>query len=99
MEVAAWWQELNRVDAWMDLTTRVLKKLEYPLLVMTLSYEEYRSILRHLLEVGLLAVGICRFMHQAIVHGLIKYQGHGIPSLYITQGIMHLEALLDAIPT
>ncbi len=50
------------------------------------------------LEGGLLAAGICRNMHWEIVHWPLHYQGLGIPSLYTTKGISHLEALLDAPP-
>ncbi len=82
----------------MDLTTRVIKKLEYSLAVTTFSSKECRLTLRHVLDAGLLATGICHFLYRAIMHGLLKYQGLGIPSLCTTQGITHVEALLDAIP-
>ncbi len=38
-------------------------------------------------------------MHHAIVHTPLKFQGLGIPSLYMTQGIIQLEALIDTLIT
>ncbi len=35
-------------------------------------------------------------MDQDIVHGPLKFQGLGMPSLYTSQGIAHAEALVDA---
>ncbi len=43
-------------------------------------------------------MGIYRKIHQEIVHGPLKYQGLGIPSLYMMQEITHVEALLDIPP-
>ncbi len=65
---------------------------------MTFSYNEYQAIFHLILEGGLQAVNICQSMHWEIVHRPLKYQGLGIPSLYMMQGITHVEALLDAQP-
>ncbi len=37
-------------------------------------------------------------MHQDIVHTPIRFQGVGILSLYLSQGIAHVEALLGTTP-
>ncbi len=89
---------LGHKDAWDDLTLRVMNFLEYPLPVTMFSYEECQKILQPALEVGLLASGICCNMHREIVHAPLQFQGLGIPSLYVAQGISHLEVLLDAPP-
>ncbi len=72
--------------------------LEYPLLVTTFSSEDCRGILQPALEVGLPTSGICQNMNRAIVHAPLCFQGLGIPSLYVSQGISHIEALLNEPP-
>ncbi len=37
-------------------------------------------------------------MNRTIVHAPLHFQGLGIPSVYISQGIAHIKALLDAPP-
>ncbi len=88
--------KLDCINAWNDLNDRVLKIPEYPLPVTTCICDEFRATFFPVLEGGHPVAGICRNMHQEIVHGQLKYQGLGISSLYTTQGTSHVEALLDA---
>ncbi len=45
------------MDAWLDLNTRVLKTLEYPLIVTILTFKECQRIFCPILEAGLLMQG------------------------------------------
>ncbi len=79
VSVASEWRDevktshLDQKDAWDNLTLRVMKSLEYPLLVTTFSYEECQNILQPALEAGLPASGICRNMHREIVHAPLQF--------------------------
>ncbi len=43
-------------------------------------------------------MGIIWNIYQEVLHGPFKYQGLGIPSLYTSQDISHVEGLLDTSP-
>ncbi len=58
-----WIGKLERMDAWMDLNTRVIKTLEYPLAVTNLMYDKSQVSFRLILDGGLLVGGMCRNMH------------------------------------
>ena len=74
-----------------------MKKLEYPLLALTLEKEECNKIMSPILMGGLPRIGICRTMARSLVYAPIKYQGLGIQNLYITQGVQHVKAILNHI--
>ncbi len=64
-QVAGWWKEeirtgyLDTRDAWRDLTTHIMKTLEYPLLAKTFITVECQCILQLALEGGLHVFRIC----------------------------------------
>ncbi len=89
---------LDRWDSWDDFILHVLKTVEYSLLVTNFKHQECQKILQLALEGRLNALGVFRNMNQVIVHAQLCFQGLGIPSLYISQGIAHIEALLNAPP-
>jgi hypothetical protein len=74
--------------------TPIIKKLEYPLPVMVFTEKQCTAILHPLLTLALQAMGIQGNFPRDLVHGPKKYQGLGIPNLYITQGIAHINWLL-----
>ena len=86
---------LNRYDAWMALTTTVMKTLEYPLLASTLTEKECTSIMAPILTGGLPKMGVSRSMARDLVYAPLKYQGLSINNLYTTQGLEHIMAILD----
>jgi len=102
-EVAEKWNEkvrvghLTRYDAWLALQSTVMKKLEYPLLALTLSENECTKIMAPILTGGLPKIGVSRSMARSLVYAPIKYQGLAIGNLYITQGLVQVKALLDHI--
>jgi hypothetical protein len=51
------------------------------------------AITTPILQAGLPCSGIVRFP-RALAYGPIEYQGPGIPNLYTSQGISHIERIL-----
>ena len=99
---ASWYDKvrtghMTRYDAWQALRSTIMKKLEYPLLALTLTKEECNKIMSPILMGTLPRMGVCRTMARALVYTPIKYQGLGVDELYITQGLQHVKALLDHI--
>ena len=86
---------LTRKDAWIALTSTVMKSLEYPLLATTLTKEDCKYIMAPILEGGLSRAGICRNMARALVHGPKKYKGLDLHDLYTTQGLLQIQAILN----
>ena len=78
---------LEKQDAWIALKTTVMKTIEYPLPALTLTEEESRRVMAPILEAGLRTSGICSRMARALVYGPKKFQGLGLKSLYVKQGI------------
>ena len=60
---------IDRRDAWQALTLTVMKKLEYPLLALTLTKEECNYIMAPVLLSGLPRAGICRNIPRALIYG------------------------------
>ena len=100
-QVAEQWREKVRVgtltkqDAWLALTSIVMKTLEYPLLATTLTQAECTHIMAPILEGGLTKAGICRNMARALVHGPKLYKGLDLHNLYTTQGLVQIQAILN----
>ena len=86
---------LPRHLAWQSLNTTIMPQLEYPLPATTFSRQQCSDIMTPVLQTGLSNSGIVRTISQAIVYGPLKYQGLGIHDLYVTQGIAHIEKLIN----
>ena len=86
---------MHRRDAWQALTVTIMKKVEYPLLALTLSEAECNFIMAPALLAGLPKSGICRTTPRVLVHGCKEYQGLELHKLHTTMGISHIQALLD----
>jgi hypothetical protein len=52
------------------------------------------TIMTPILQAGLPCAGIVRTFLRALVYGPIEYQGLGIPDLYTSKGISHIERIL-----
>ena len=85
---------LPRHLAWQNFTTTICRSLFYPLPATTLTKSQCEAILAPALTACLPASGIFRHLPREVVHGPIKYQGLGIPDLYLTQELGHIHALL-----
>jgi hypothetical protein len=60
----------------------------------TLTQKQCDAIITPILQAGLPCSGIVRTFPRALVYGPIEYQGLGIPDLYTSQGISHIERIL-----
>jgi hypothetical protein len=100
LDSAKTWQEqiraghLPRIVAWESMTTTILRTLHYPLPATTLTLIQCDAIMTPILQAGLPWSGIARTFPRGLVYGPIEYQGLGIPNLYISQGISHIERIL-----
>jgi hypothetical protein len=63
---------LPRPAAWLNLTTSVLKTLQYPLPATTFTEKECTAIMAPILAAGLPTSGICRNFPRALVYGSLK---------------------------
>ena len=77
------------------MLTTIMKQLEYPLTATSFSQSECNAIMKFVLEAGLSCSGIVRTIPRPLVYGPIKYQGLGIHDLYVTQGILHLQEMVE----
>ncbi len=85
---------LPRHEAWLAMTTTIVRQLIYPLPATTLSPAECRQILSPVLQGALPASGIVRSFPRAMVHAPIRFQGLGVPNLYLEQGLAHIFQIL-----
>ena len=72
----------------------VMKTMEYPLLALTLSEAECNKIMAPILSGGLPNMGIGRNMAISLVYAPLKTQGLNLNTLYTTQGLVQIRALL-----
>ena len=85
---------LPRTHAWLSMLMSVSKKLEYPLVALTLTEKECKSIERPLLEQLAKSCGYSKSFPHLVIHGPIEFQGMGRKRIYYVMGEIHLEALL-----
>ena len=86
---------LQRQDVWLALQTTIRQTLEYPLPASTLSANQCADIMKPVLNVALPLCGIQSSFPRDLAHSPSKYQGLGIPSLYVQQGISHLAKMIQ----
>ena len=87
-------QFLKRYDVLPILKTTILKSLEYPSALSTLSYQQWNEVMKPILKVCLPKAGVCRKFPQEMVYAPMKYQGLGIPHPFSTQLFHHLDMLM-----
>ena len=76
---------IERRDAWQALTMTSMKRLEYPLLALTLTELECNYIMAPALNAGLPKADICRTNPRALVYGCKDYQSLGLHNLHTTK--------------
>jgi hypothetical protein len=87
-------RHLPRHLTWMAWTTTILKTLEYPLPVMTLSRKQCDKITSILANTALPRCGFMRYFPRALLHAPVAVGGLNIPNLYTEQGIGHIIRLI-----
>lgn len=85
---------LPRHLTWTAWRTTILKTLEYPLPVTTLTRTQCSRITSIVAAAALPRCGIMRTFPRALLHAPIKYGGLNIPDLYVEQGIQHIVRLI-----
>lgn len=78
---------LDKYDAWVALTTMIMKTIEYPLPALTFTQQECRKIMAPILEAGLKNSGICRNMARSLVYAPKCFQGLLLKDPYLKQGL------------
>ena len=86
--------KLPRHMAWEALHTTVLRSLAYPLVATTLSEEQCRDIISPVLMQSLPKCGMNRHYPHKVAYAPISFQGIGLPSVFTTQGLDHMKALV-----
>lgn len=69
---------LTRFDAYTAFNTAIMKTLDYPLLALTLTYEECTTIMTPVLKAGLPNMGFCDTTVCSLVYIPLNHQGIGI---------------------
>ena len=84
-----------RHEAWLGLTTMALKSIEYSLPATTFTEQECDKIMWQLLKHFLPKSGINRYIKRDVLYAPITLQGLGLKNLYITQGLSHINDIVE----
>lgn len=80
-------------DAWLALTTTIMKSTEYPLAATCFTKRQCDYIMAPALKEGLRAYKMQSKFPRAVAFGALEAQGAGILSLHTLQHIEHLQVL------
>jgi hypothetical protein len=86
--------KLPRRLTWHALLSTIMRTLSYPLPITTFTRKECDMIMAPVLRVALSHSGVCNNIPRAIVYAPLKYQGLGIPDIFIEQGLTKLMRLI-----
>ena len=86
---------LNRHEAWINLSMIAMKTLEYTLPAMTLSQQQYNSIMAPVLRSFLPQMGLNRNFPRDLLYSPKEIQGLDVKSPYIVQGIHHVSDIAE----
>ncbi len=86
---------INKSDAWFYFQTTIKKSLEFPLTATTMSPEDCRRIEAPALGAALHAAGLPNNMPREIIYGPEKFLGLAHGSLFHTQGLRRIQAIMD----
>ena len=86
---------LQRHEVWVALHSTILRSLDYPLPATSLTFQQCSWIMAPVLQAALPAMGVSRSFPRAMVHAPLSLSGLGIPHLFHSQGINHLQSVLD----
>ena len=80
---------VNRYEAWTALTLIAMKSLEYMIPAMTITEEEYKSIMSPVLKQFLPKMGINCNIKRDILYAPTSIQGFNLKNPFILQGVEH----------
>ena len=85
---------LEKNDAWEALNTTILSTLKYPAAATTITEEEWNSIMKPVIDLGLQKSGISRSFPRDVLFGPERCQGMGLIHPFHYQELEHLETIL-----
>ena len=80
--------------AWMSMLTTIIKSIQYCLPATTLTEKQCAKIMSPMLLTGLSCSGVVRTLPRVLVYSPKQYQGLGLPCLYTTQHVDHIERIM-----
>jgi hypothetical protein len=86
---------LPKTHAWLTMLASVSKKLEYPLVALTLTETQCKNIERPLLQQLLKSIGFSKSFPRVVLNGPTDSQGMGRRSIYYVMGEIQTAALLQ----
>jgi exonuclease III len=86
--------KLFRTDVWYCLNSTIMRTLEYPLLVTTMTKTQCDHIMSPILQAILPSIQVQRNLPRDLVFAPIEFQGLGISCLWATQLISHIQCIL-----
>ena len=86
---------LSRHEAWINLTMVAMKSLEYMVPAMTLTQEQYTSIMSPLLKQFLPRIGLNRNIPRDLLYAPREVQGIDVKNPYIMQGVHHVSDISE----
>ena len=86
--------KLDRKEAWYTFRTSYMKKLQYPMPVISLSYEDWEEIIKPILGLLVHKLGIVRTWNTKLLFTPFKFHGLNIKHLYYEQYLTQLETLV-----
>jgi len=85
---------LNKVAAWLNLTSTILRQVHYVLPATTLMQTQCDQVMSPCFRWGLPVAVIMSSFPRAILQAPYDYYGLGLTNLYQEQGIQHILAIL-----
>ena len=85
---------LDRNEAWEALITTILATFKYPAVATTITKEQWDSIIRPVIDVGLQKAGISRSFPRDVLFGPELCQGMGVIHPFHFQELEHLQTIL-----
>lgn len=82
---------LERNDAWEVFLTTIMSTFQYPAAAITLTWEQWETVLKQVLTVGLNKLGISRMFPRKVLFGTRLHQGMGVMHPFHYQELEHLE--------
>ena len=82
-------------EAWISLTTMVMKSLEYGLPALTLTEAECTELMWKILKTYLPKSKINQYIKRDVLYGGIGKQGLGLRNLFLTQGVSHVISIVE----
>ena len=86
---------INKHEAWISLNSITMKTLEYMLPAMTITEDEYRSIMAPVLKQFLPKMGINRNIKRDILYATSQVQGFNLKNPFLVQGIKHVKDICE----